>query len=354
MAIGLLALAAGSLLGGTYLKNRQNSQALDRQQQNQEAYRGLLNQDLQRFQDREQALFDNGIGPVNPGLLEQYTPSNEFLAQAAALPGRENLLQQAVVGEQAMARQRQGQIWEAENMTMAQKAALEAQQQQRAWEQSRREFEHANPSAYQQAQIGNARQGLLMQQEELGLKRDQMAANLQMQQNQLLQDQYFRQFPAAGLTGNDAIKYNNTLLRYDKAASTLVDTIDYLSNRGVGGGRLSGDLRALSSALQLEVVPILTEQMGSGTMDKNEFDRSMDIVADPTKWFDSSGRMNKRLSTVLESVNASRDQMYSLGGQQAPKIRKGQSSFARSATERDIPHEFRAPWNSNLRLNQQR
>lgn len=344
MPIGLLALAAGSLLGGTYLKNRQNSQALDRQQQNQEAYRGLLNQDLQRFQDREQALFDNGIGPVNPGLLEQYTPSNEFLAQAAALPGRENLLQQAVVGEQAMARQRQGQIWESENMTMSQKAALEAQQQQRAWEQSRREFEHANPSAYQQAQIGNARQGLLMQQEELGLKRDQMAANLQMQENQLLQDQYFRQFPAAGLTGTDAIDYMQSVSRTDNAVSTLLDARDFMERRAAGEGRFSGDLQAQKAAIALNVQPVIMEILNTGVLQEAERASIEELMGDPTQIFTTSGRQTKNMAVLQEVIERHRENLYRLGGREAPKVQLGSSAFreamrSNSRSARSIPRK---------------
>lgn len=355
MAIGLLALAAGSLLGGTYLKNRQNSQALDRQQQNQEAYRGLLNQDLQRFKDREQSLFDNGIGPVNPGLLEQYTPSNEFLAQAAALPGRENLLQQAVIGEQAMARQRQGQIWESENMTMAQKAALEAQQQQRNWEQSRREFEYANPSAYQQEQLGLQQQGLGIQRENLALQRDQFGFQQQQAQQKFDQAQLMQQVPFLGMNPQQKLEHVQRTQRFDSAAAIATDTLDFLDRSGTGDRAMNPSQRsAIRAAYQQEIIPVLADMSNAGVLQPGELELMTEFAGNPGGWFNLDSTQKAKIKSILTRVNDQREINYRFMGEQAPQIGVGQSTFARGNLQASVPQENRRSWNPNLRVNQQR
>ena len=95
------------------------------------------------------------------GLLNQnQSVSPQFYLKAAAIPGYENLAQQAQVGDQSMARQLQSQDWNAQNMTAAQRASADLQQQQlaqqAAQEQARlalQQQQFGQLSAYQQAML---------------------------------------------------------------------------------------------------------------------------------------------------------------------------------------------------------
>ena len=339
MPIGLLALAAGGLLGGTLGRDRIQRNNQERQQGQ---FQSLLDDDLQRFQDREQQLFDQGSGPINPGLLEQFTPSNEFLSRAAALPGRENLLNIVAQGEQQLQRQKQGQIWDSENMTLAQKAALEATAQQRQWENSRRELEFNNPSAVQQAQINDRQQGFGLQQQGLDIQREQMGFQQEAAQNKLLQDQFFRQFPGAGLTGEAAINFQKGVNLTTEAVATLDDAMVFLDRRTTGEGRIGGDIEALNTAIQATVVPAMMEQLNTGVLQKDERENLERVIGDPGAFISTDGRQTKKMATIREVLNRNRESKFALMGQQAPEIPRGSSAFStaiqnRSASARSAP-----------------
>jgi len=107
--------------------------------------------------EMDQALMQQQGGFRGQGGLLSGGPPQEFYMRAAQLPGYQQLAQQAMVGQQAMERQMQGQQWEANNMSLAQKTQLDLTQQQQQWQRQRQEFEWNNPSAVQNAQIQNAR-----------------------------------------------------------------------------------------------------------------------------------------------------------------------------------------------------
>jgi len=331
MPLPLLALAAGSLLAGKFGQNQLQRSNQDR---NEQKFQSLLDDDLAKFRDREQLLFDQGSGPINPGLLAEFSPSNELLARASALPGRENLLNTVAQGENALRLQKQGQIWDNENMTLAQKTALEATQQQRQWEQSRREFEFNNPSAVQQAQLNAQQQGFGLQQQGIDLQREQFGVQQEANRNKLLQEQFFRQFPGAGLTGKAAIDFQQGINSVTSAVSTLDDAMEFVGRRSVGEGRFGGDLQALNTSIQATVMPAMMDLLNTGVLQDAERKNIQDMMGDPTAFFTTGGRQTKKMAALREVLNRHRKFKFGLAGQQAPEIPRGSSSFVESIQNR--------------------
>ena len=120
------------------------------QRSGREAYGNLLNEyrvqgdpsqlplgntaaELDQSIQRQQGGFRGEGGLISGG------PPQEFYMRAAALPGYQNLAQQAQVGQQALERQIQAQQWQENNLTAGPRANLMVQQEEAKWRKEREE-----------------------------------------------------------------------------------------------------------------------------------------------------------------------------------------------------------------------
>lgn len=274
---------------------------------------------------RQQGGFKGEGGVLSGG------PPPEFYLRAGALPGYQNLVGQAQVGQQAMERQQQGQQWSMGNMSLAQKTELDMREQQTKWEQQRRDFEWNNPSAVQTAQIENARANtgiaagnLAINQAQLGLQQQR----LQFEQGQAQREQMF---PALGLKGQAAMDYRGAVAKMDNAAAITTDVADYLATIGTGGKALDrGTVNAMQAAYQQHVVPALTTMVGTGTIQKGDMEFVQSVMGDPGAWGSLDKNQRQKVMQILTSVEDERARLYGLSGVKAPPTQKGRSAWARS------------------------
>jgi hypothetical protein len=275
---------------------------------------------------------DQSIMQQQGGFRGAGGPPQEFYMRAAALPGYQQLAQQAFVGQQAMERQMQGQQWEANNMSLAQKTQLDMNAQQQQWQRQRQEFEWNNPSAYQQASIeqDRARTGIAaghlgLAQQQFGLQQQQFG--LQQQQAQLE-----RQFPALALKGNDAIKYRDRLAQLDKAAAISTDVVDWLGNAQLGANVFSrGDVKSMQSAFQTDVIPYFQQKFEAGALQAADLELIKNVMGDPGSWTSLNANQKAKVASLLTQIQDDRDRTYGMGGMRAPEIKPGSSAWARSA-----------------------
>jgi hypothetical protein len=289
----------------------------------------------------DQSILQQQGGFKGEGGLLTGGPPPEFYLRAGGLPGYQQMAQQAQIGQQAMERQQQGQAWEANNMSLAQKTAADAQAQRDKWSQERQVYEYANPSAYQSAQIQNARAQtgisaghLGLAQQQFGLQQQEFAARQQQAQNQAA-------FPALGLKPEQQMEYRTTLANLDKTANVVTDTLDYLKRVGVGEKALDRpQVNAMNAEYRQQVIPYFQKKFQAGALQKGDMEFIESVAADPGGVMSLDHREKIRLSQILRSVEDDRQQMYGLGGYRAPPTRAGQSAWARSQSARSAPDDI--------------
>lgn len=268
-------------------------------------------------------------------------PPSEFYLRAAALPGYQQLAQQAQVGQQAMERQMQGQQWDSNNMTLAQKTAADMNQQNTKWEQERRQFEWNNPSAVQNAQIQNARANTGIAAGNLAINQAHLGLQQQKFQFDQTQAQRAAQFPALALTGQQQMDYRTNVSKMDRAAAIATDTLDYLSTVGTGAKALDrGTVNAMRAAYEQHVVPALATMVGTGTIQQGDMEFIKSVIGEPGGWATLDANQKAKVGQILQSVQEERSRMYGLSGVQAPPIKPGSSAWARSRGTVNTPDDI--------------
>lgn len=292
-------------------------------------------------QELDQSIQRQQGGYRGPGGVLSGGPPQEFYMRAAALPGYQQLAQQAMVGQQAMDRQIQNQIWQQTEIPLAQKATIDAQLQQQQWERDRREFEWTNPSWAQQQSAWAQRQNVAQ-----GWASNNIAQQrLQMEQNNLIAQQQAAQnaqmFPALGLKGNDAIKFRQDLGSLDATANVLTDTIDYLNKVGVGGKALDrGTVNAMRGEFDQNVVNYFRKKFEAGALQESDMKFIEKLAGDPGAWTSLDANQTKLVKRLLTTVEDDRRAMYGYAGVQAPPTQTGRSAWARSASAPSVPKDI--------------
>jgi len=177
--------------GSPYMQSREREAVAQRQG---EAFSGLLDQYrvpgdpntpnpgpfALGTQEMNQAQLQQQGGFRGQGGLLSGGPPPDFYLRAAALPGYQQLAGQAQVGQQAMERQQQAQVWESQNMTLAQKTSADAQAQRDKWDQDRFNMGWNKAAGMTNAEYGNqqiSRGQLGIAQGGLNLRQQEFNAN---------------------------------------------------------------------------------------------------------------------------------------------------------------------------------
>jgi len=265
------------------------------------------------------------------GLLGAAPPSDFFTRAAAIGPAYSGLATGAQSNIGAMERQMQGQYWESNNMSLAQKTSLDQQYQQQKWARERQEFEYNNLSAAQKASNALGWAGNAVAQGNLGVAQQGIALRQQEAQTAQQQAQREAMFPALGLKGQPAMDYRAGIAKMDNAAAISTDVADYLQNIGAGGKAIDrGTVNAMQAAYQQHVVPALTTMVGTGTIQKGDMEFVQGVMGDPGAWSSLDSRERQKVMQILTSVNDERGRLYGLSGVQAPPVKPGGSAWARS------------------------
>lgn len=282
---------------------------------------GELDQAIQR----QQGGFRGEGGVLSGG------PPQEFYLRAAALPGYQQLAQQALVGQQAMERQVASQQWQENNLTAGQRAQLEATREQQNWERERRAFEWNNPSVVQQANIDQGRAQLGISAGQLSLAQKQFAAQQQAAARAA-------QFPFFGLKPGEQIEFRDRVNTVDRAATVATDLIDYYQRSGTGEITLSPiDRNTLGTEWQGAMLPYLQQRFAAGAMQKGEQELFQELAGDPAKVLALKGKQLDLFKMWAADIEQTRQQLYGYAGVQAPPIQKGGSAFARSRSPASAP-----------------
>lgn len=270
-------------------------------------------------------------GPEQPGqegLLGSRAPDQQFWLKAATIPGYQDLAGQQLgydaAGMQALQRQMQGQQWESENMTMAQRVQAQLAQRRDEFAESigiedlQRKWAGTNASiASAGAAAQNSMQGAMLKQlQAVGLlNKEQAAADL-----------------AAGpvfnrLTAADQVKYGQQLLRNDAAVESANAVLDWANNRAQGGIG-TGKAGAFSADWKLATLPVLKDMVGAGALDEGERKWFEELAEDPSDKYLSQNQLNK-MATIAQKVADYRGQGYQALGLKAPPV-QGRGAVARA------------------------
>jgi hypothetical protein len=283
----------------------------------------------------DQAILQQQGGFRGAGGVLSGGPPPEFYLRAGALPGYQQMAQQAQVGQQAMDRQQQAQLWDSSNMSLAQKTAADAQAQRDKWEQQRREFEYTNMSAAQKASNAIAQQQVGISAGHLGLAQQEFDLKQQQGVNA-------RQFPALGLTGQAALDYRTGLMQLDQTANIVTDALDYIGKVGTGGKALDrGTVNAMNAEYRQNVIPYFQKKFQAGALQKGDMEFIESVAGDPGAWSTLDSRQQQRLAGILQSVETDRTNMYGLGGYRPAPTQKGQSAWARSSSAKSVPDDIK-------------
>jgi len=271
------------------------------------------------------------------GLLGAAPPSDFFTRAAAIGPAYSGLASGAQANIGAMERQQQGQHWESNNMSLAQKTSLDQQYQQQKWARERQEFEYNNLSAAQRGSLGAQYAGL-----------NQSATNADRQFNaQFVPDPNrpgsfmprptmpsapagYSWTPQGTLTeipgGAPAQAKQQVLGTLQNSVNTLADIRNQVKNDGTTGIQaLSGNVAAVQGAFENAALPIVTKAiMGARTDAPGESDlkRINAQVMDITKLFQTPRTRDKALSMLMEMANEQRPP-----GTEAIAPQMGQSAY---------------------------
>jgi hypothetical protein len=286
---------------------------------------GNTPQELDQSIQQQQGGFRGAGGLLSGG------PPQEFYMRAAQLPGYQQLAQQAMVGQQAMERQMQGQQWEANNMSLAQKTQLDMNAQQQQWQRQRQEFEWNNPSAYQQASIeqDQARTGIAAG--HLGLAQQEFALKQAQAQRPL-----FEQLPP-----QQRMEFIQNVNQLDATARIVTDSLDYISRVGSGEKALDrGTVNAMNAEYRQNVIPYFQRKFQAGALQKGDMEFIESVAGDPGGWSTLDSRQQQRLAGILRSVEDDRTAAYGMAGRQAPPTQRGGSAWARSQSAKSAPQDI--------------
>jgi hypothetical protein len=225
-----------------------------------------------------------------------------------------------------MERQMQGQQWEANNMSLAQKTQLDMNAQQQQWQRQRQEFEWNNPSAYQQASIEQDRARTGIAQQNANLQRMEFNANYMPNPN----GKGFvpRPKPEAPLNFDQRLKVQTTANNVTNALSTIGDVRALVQEAGGRGFQaISGRSQAMQQELEAALVPIVTS-MFKPTGDapsESELKQIKAYIGDITSLGTTNETKIKRLN-MLEQHARQMWQPFSAYGQ-LPEYKRGGSAF---------------------------
>ena len=288
--------------------------------------------ELDQSIQRQQGGFRGEGGLISGG------PPQEFYMRAAALPGYQNLAQQAQVGQQALERQIQAQQWQENNLTAGQRAQIEVQKEQQQWERDRRTFEWNNPSAVQQANIDQGRAQLGISAGQLGVAQGNLALNQQQFAAQQAAAAAAKANPFFGLKPNEQIEFMDRVNTVDRAGAVAADLIDYYQRSGTGEVTLSPiDRNTLGVEWQGAMLPYLQQRFAAGAMQKGEQELFQELAGDPAKVFALKGKQLDLFKMWAADIDQTRNQLYGYAGVKPQPIQRGGSAFAKSRSAASAP-----------------
>lgn len=291
--------------------------------------------ELDQAIQRQQGGFRGEGGVISGG------PPQSFYMRAAALPGYQQLAQQAQIGQQAMERQAANQQWQEQNMTAGQRAQLEVTQQQQLWERERRDFEWNNPSVVQQANMAAQRASTAQGWGQLGVSQGNLALNQQKFQMEQAQASAAASNPFAGLKPGEKIEFMDRVGTVDRAANVATDLIDYYQRSGTGEITLSPiDRNTLGVEWQGAMLPYLQQRFTAGAMQKGEQELFQELAGDPAKVFSLKPKQLDLFKMWQADINQTRERLYGYAGVKPPATGRGRSAFAQSRSAASIPQDI--------------
>ena len=232
----------------------------------------------------------------------------DFFTRAAGIPGYQSLAGGAQANVGAMDRQRQGQDFSLNNVTLAdtQRMAQQASQFGANYAQNQQQWE--NLSGAQKAQLEQQRQQLAQQ-----AANAQRSYELQLRQAQGNQPDPRNPY---GLKGTDLAARNMEFNDRDIAASIGQDVVNQVRDWSINGGKFTEPARAaaVGKAWQLAVMPLMTELNKSGVVNGQELPRLIGLMGDPAKYVNLSDKDKMQVELINDWMQKRRVGFYQAHG----------------------------------------
>lgn len=272
-------------------------------------------------------------GPTRPdeGLLGLRQPDQQFWLKAAQLPTYQSLAGQQLgyeaAGQQAMERQTQGQNWQAENMTLAQRQAqaLEQMKAQATWQNNQdqlvRQWYQTNASA----NASNASAANSMASRDL----NQSKLIKQNRENQGL----LGGVPYDSLTPIQKVEGSTKMRDLDRSAAGAIDVADWARDRrnaaALPGFLGTSEAQAMNQEWQFSVKPVVMEMLHTGVLQGEEQEMVSNLMGKPADYVLSEGELNG-IESMMQKVLDRRQDTYSAYGKPPTEIKPGSSAVART------------------------
>jgi len=322
------------LSGSPYMQSREQQR---REDVRSNEYRGLLSM----YQD--QAAGSEQVGPVNvPGALSKdWQPPSQFYAQAAAIPGYQQLAHGAQANLGAMQRDVAGRDWSLHNVPLAdqQRMTQAGDQFNRSLTQNQAQYQTSldeqkrqwgSISPVQQANIDSQAASQRTAQGQLGVAQGHLDWAMSPQNPVNVAAS---QRGPMGLSGQPLVDFYRGLQKADTTAATAMDVTNYMEQATTGGKIANmGHAQAVATAWQLIAPAYIAKLSQTGVINPGEMPRIQGIMGDPTKWWQLTEGERRKVGLINQMMQDDRSNEYQLAGMQAPPIQPGSSALARSAT----------------------
>ena len=319
----------------------------------------IMYQQARREQEGARAQYSGLLAPylgeqARPNVVEEGSyagvgspgrPLDErFYAQAAGVPGYQQLAGGLLSGTQAMQRQQQGQQFETQNMTKYQRESLDAQvaDRNRAFAQQRAEW--ITPSGYQQAQIEQGQAGV--QQGWADVATRQRNASTQAAAEARAGAKPTSGFGA--LQPADQLKFVQATRQIDESVKTGIDVLEFVTESSAGRRATNpAELAAYSNAWAQVGMPAMQRKFQAGAMQAHEQELFKKLSGDPGYIRQLTRTEQNIIGGVVEDLRREQRGQYAILGLQPPPEVRGQSSVAtylQSQRQGGTPQGTVTPW----------
>lgn len=256
-------------------------------------------------------------GPTRPA-------GPDFWMQAAAIPGYQQMAEGMMREQQQQQFMARAQQAEREFWTQNERATdrLGREQQARQW---------GAISPFQQATLGLQRRGQDMAQQITPYQQAMLGLQERAQQVQEARALYEMQGPRGGGGALPGSPLYDTQLKELQKAQGAVESIGQVRQLWGGTGMFPGmadrDRLAQAKPHVNAVVSALAQAAGSGVLDKGEYERYKDMLAEPS-FYSSNARMLKGLSEIEAKLRQGVEDVYARNPN-LPQIEQAPAGFAR-------------------------
>lgn len=290
-------------------------------------------EDTKKFQGLLGSLEQQGPTLPNQGLLGMREPDQQFWLKAAEIPTYQQLAGQqlgyATQGQQAMDRQQQAQLWDKNNMTMAQTEQQKLQElrnrQVYEAEQRRLDYEGQRTRADVAQSYAAAHATDATRQYTEERTRGEQFRNKQLEQGVTL-PLYAQLPPVERQKANVALSNSDT---WERSAIDVEDWVERRSKLSAVPLVGSAEAAAFNTEWQSSVKPAFMQILNTGVLQGNEAEELQKIIGKPDDVMLTQSQINV-IKTATEKVRNLRRNLYQSYGLNAPQQQVGGSSAARA------------------------